>query len=265
MISRQELGDLLATTESSEHINWNKERIISCVEDLQSQVAVKGLKALDLGHDTHVGLLLAAAGLDIIGNVAPSAPIDAEAPLEQWSHVKLPDGRVFDWKLDEFDFEGRFPYADQSFDLVTALEVIEHVVGSPRAFIQEVKRVLKPGGHFYIGTPNINCWAKILRQFRHSDIYDSKPYSQNFGPRHFMCHVYEYSPWEIKELFKSEGFEIISLHTWDPYPSDPRGLRSIILKGLISVGLLVTGYLKEAALMYKDRGHQMSLLVRAPG
>jgi len=103
-----------------------------------------------------------------------------------------------------------------------------------------------------------------MLQFRHSDIYDSKPYSQDFGPRHFMCHVYEYSPWEIKELFKSEQYEIVSLRTWDPYPTDLRGLRSMSLKCLVSASLLATGHVRESMLMFRNRGHQIGLLVRAP-
>ena len=104
-----------------------------------------------------------------------------------------------------------------------------------------------------------------MLQFRHSDIYDSKPYSQNFGHRHFMCHVYEYSPWEIKELFKSEGYEIVSLNTWNPYSSDPRGLRSLMLRCLVSASLFVTGHVKQSILMFRNRGHQMALLARSPG
>lgn len=42
---------------------------------------------------------------------------------------------------------------DCSFDIVTAIEVIEHVQND-RQFVQEAFRVLKPGGLFYLTTPN---------------------------------------------------------------------------------------------------------------
>lgn len=264
-MTKQEMLSLLEAVNPPEYISWNKERIVSCIDCLQSQLPMQGLRTLDLGHDTHVGLLLVKAGAQLVGNTAPRSPGDMQNASEQRGHFDLPGGEVCEWELDEFDFEGEFPYPDNTFDLVTAFEVIEHVVGSPRRFVQEVRRVLKPGGHFFVGTPNINAWAKIIRQFRHSDVYDSKPYSQNFEPRHFMCHVYEYSPWKIKELFKSEGYQIVDLRTWDPYPSDPRSLRSRFLRCLVSASLFLAGYIKESLLMFRNRGHQMALLVRAPG
>ena len=264
MVTKQEMRQMLQAVNPPEYIVWHMERIVSSVDCLQSQLPMQGLKTLDLGHDTLVGLLIAQAGVELVGNIAPAIPGQDQGAQES-AHFELPGGKSLDWKLDQFDFEDAFPYQDATFDLVTAFEVIEHVVGSPRKFIQEVRRVLKPGAYFFAGTPNINGWSKILLQFRHSDIYDSKPYSQNFGPRHHMCHVYEYSPWELKELFKSEGFEIISLKTWDPYPSDPRGLRNMLLRCLVSASLLITGHVKESILMFRDRGHQMAILARAPG
>jgi len=46
------------------------------------------------------------------------------------------------------------PYADASFDLVTATEVIEHLADFRRV-VREIHRVLRPGGVCILSTPNI--------------------------------------------------------------------------------------------------------------
>lgn len=45
------------------------------------------------------------------------------------------------------------PFADGSFDLVAAFEIIEHL-DHWREFLLEVRRVLAPGGQFLVSTPN---------------------------------------------------------------------------------------------------------------
>jgi hypothetical protein len=72
MTKQEMLKLLLEVAGSSEYVIWNSERIISCIDYLQSQVVLKGLKTLDLGHDTYVGLLLAKTGMQLVGNIAPS-------------------------------------------------------------------------------------------------------------------------------------------------------------------------------------------------
>lgn len=254
-----ELGKLLDHGNPPEYVRWNRQRIISCVDFLSRALSLKGLRTLDIGHDVHVGSLLKHSGCDLRGNVAPLELNGHEAARETATYTN-PAGNVHCWELDAFDFEGRFPYPDATFDLITAMEVIEHVSSSPRAFIKEIKRVLKPNGSVFIATPNAASWAKIFRQLAHAPSYDAKPYSQNFGPRHVMCHVYEYTPWELKELLRSEGFEIAKFSTWDPYDFDPVGVRPTALKFLFAGALALLGYIRFAALLFKNRGHQIGMV-----
>ena len=64
------------------------------------------------------------------------------------------------------------PFAAQSFDLIVCLWVLEHLE-SPEIVLREVRRVLRPGGHFVFLTPNLrnpllflNRAAKALPQLQ---------------------------------------------------------------------------------------------------
>ncbi len=57
-------------------------------------------------------------------------------------------------QIKEGDFQKELPYKDESYDVVFAGEVIEHIV-DPRLFVTEVNRILKPGGLFVVSSPNL--------------------------------------------------------------------------------------------------------------
>jgi len=53
------------------------------------------------------------------------------------------------------------PFESDSFDVVTASHIVEHV-SSTDVFVQEVRRVLNPGGYVLIATPNLASGRVIL-------------------------------------------------------------------------------------------------------
>lgn len=77
------------------------------------------------------------------------------------------------------------PYDDESFDVVIAIQVIEHVENET-LFISEARRVLKKSGVFIVTTPN-----KTLRL---------KPGQKPWNPHHLR----EYTSDELSSLLKTE-------------------------------------------------------------
>ncbi len=96
------------------------------------------------------------------------------------------------------------------FSAVVSFETIEHLV-HPENFLQEIRRVLKPGGLFILSTPNARVTNPI-------NGIPSNPF-----------HIKEYTPTELNELL-SKSFKIISMrgqsvsamypinYFWNPSP-----------------------------------------------
>jgi 2-polyprenyl-3-methyl-5-hydroxy-6-metoxy-1,4-benzoquinol methylase len=55
----------------------------------------------------------------------------------------------------------RLPFANGSFDLLTANMVVEHVA-DPDALLREARRILKPGGLLVFHTPNLHSYATFM-------------------------------------------------------------------------------------------------------
>ena len=53
------------------------------------------------------------------------------------------------------------PLPDESIDIITALEVLEHLL-NPDHMIKEAYRVLKKGGYFLVSTPNLASWVNRI-------------------------------------------------------------------------------------------------------
>ena len=87
---------------------------------------------------------------DLIARVTARFPMQASACDYTAGLMELPGQAVDVANLNHEDL----PYADASFDVVTATEVIEHLEDF-RRIVREIQRVLKPGGVRVLSTPNV--------------------------------------------------------------------------------------------------------------
>lgn len=86
----------------------------------------------------------------LIARVKDKLPVVASACDYTDELMKLQGQKVDIANLNE----QLLPYADASFDIVTATEVIEHLEHFRRV-VREIHRVLKPGGLCILSTPNV--------------------------------------------------------------------------------------------------------------
>lgn len=60
-------------------------------------------------------------------------------------------------------FSHKLPFDDETFDVVTFWDVIEHIpVGYELATLKEIKRVLKKDGYLFLATVDKNFWSDLL-------------------------------------------------------------------------------------------------------
>ncbi len=118
--------------------------------DEHSRRPLEGRTALEVG----CGAGLLAEPLARLG--AQVTAIDAAAELIEVARGHAAgQGLAIDYRAAAVEkIEGRF-------DLVTCLEVVEHVA-DPQAFIAALARQLAPGGLLILSTPNATGWSKLL-------------------------------------------------------------------------------------------------------
>lgn len=101
----------------------------------------------------------------------------------------------------------RLPYADGEFSLVVSKDVFEHLL-NPLHALGEVRRILRPGGHFLFHVPNHFPLTGRLRFLFTNDI-DTFSF---FGgeSRWTFPHVRFYEHGEALRMMRSQGFSPVA-------------------------------------------------------
>ena len=125
--------------------------------------------------------------------------------------------------------EAKFP--DNSFDLITLWDVIEHVANPPE-LLAESHRILKEDGLLFVNLPNKDdLFLKVK-----STLY------RLMGGRairlrgHFTHHIYYFSPRTIERLLSQCGFRIVKMEL---------RVEDLIINGEESISMSAKGALKR--------------------
>jgi glycosyltransferase involved in cell wall biosynthesis/SAM-dependent methyltransferase len=138
--------------------------------------------------------------------------------------VTSTEGETFICDIDHFDAErDRFPYPEAWFSTVLCCELLEHLFSDPMHLMGEVNRILKPGGHLLLTTPNIAALRGIsaILQGYHPGFFHAYIRPSESGEVDAR-HNREYTPREIHQLLENSGFEVTRLETGEfrdtPHP-----------------------------------------------
>ena len=145
-----------------------------------------------------------------------------EAGKFEQREVRSRDGETFACRIDHFDAEkDRYPYPGGFFSTVLCCELIEHLYDDPMHMMAEINRILAPGGHLVLSTPNIcglRAVGAVLLGY-HPGLFHQYVQPGKDGavdPRHAR----EYAPRDVHALLEAAGFEIARLET-GPYLEQP--------------------------------------------
>jgi hypothetical protein len=123
----------------------------------------------------------------------------------------------------DFDIELRpanierdvMPYGDAEFDMVLGMEIFEHLAVDPHFFLSQAARVLRPGGHIILTTPNVGSHRGVQKMLNGQSPYSFGLFVPTGGV--YGRHNREYTPREVEALAHGAGFETHYLGTADVY------------------------------------------------
>ncbi len=152
-----------------------------------------------------------------LGMVRESFP-EVRLAGADYSAVEVAAAADRGFEVAQANFESELPFADGEFSVVNLAQVIEHL-RDPDRLLEEIYRVLRPGGHLVLSTPNLCAWFnRVLVPFGVQPIfYESSTRSAlaGAGPLrrfrasdHPVGHVRLFTLRALEDLLSLYGFSI---------------------------------------------------------
>lgn len=118
--------------------------------------------------------------------------------------------------MHDFNFPG-LSINDKSVDIVYSLETIEHLY-NPDTFLEEISRILKPGGLLIITTVNMLAWYnRFLFLLGSLPVHYEVSSKGKYGRFKILekgapvGHIRVFSPKALKEMFDDLGFKVVDI------------------------------------------------------
>jgi ubiquinone/menaquinone biosynthesis C-methylase UbiE len=115
------------------------------------------------------------------------------------------------------DLNSVFPLVDESVDVVSSDQVIEHLTNVDN-FVAEIFRVLKPGGYAVISTENLSSWHNIFALMMGKQAFSQQisskyqignPYSLHYKEQlNSFPHVHIFTIQGLRDIFEVYGFYV---------------------------------------------------------
>jgi len=155
-----------------------------CLPRLRFLKCSKGHKYLDLG---------CGDGVALRQNLSVRPDLNCFCIDVRNFSNELPDNAAFTLYNGE-----NLPYKNNTFDLITANHVIEHIY-NPNLTFSELKRILRKGGRIFIEVPNKrSLWGKPGGRFAGTVHFNDDP-----------THLRPYSKRDLIKLCQTSGFRIV--------------------------------------------------------
>ena len=125
------------------------------------------------------------------------------------------------------DLNGKLPYKDNTFDVIIANQLIEHLSNTD-GFVQELKRTLKPNGYAIISTNNLSGWHNIFALILSKQPFPSDVSNHTYigkltnmwgeGDAGTWSHLRVFTMHALVKLFELYGFSVDNVIGIGYYP-----------------------------------------------